>query len=212
MRPSSFFGSSLLLLLLLLPPSCSALSSAGAKIRMQQARTAISARHPRAAVRMDAAAADFTEAAVDKVLDEVRPYLISDGGNVRVVSVDPDSMTVSLELEGACGDCPSSTTTMKMGIERLLKEKWPSLSEIIEINNAVGGLQEKVLDIGTAIDALSSIMPAIAGLGGSVRVVTAADGKVELEYTGPEKIKLGIELALKDSPLIEEVVFVEREV
>ena len=51
-------------------------------------------------------------------------------------------------------------------------------------------------------------MPAIAGLGGSIRVVSAAEGKVELEYTGPEKVKYGIELALRDSPLIDEVVFV----
>ena len=40
------------------------------------------------------------------------------------------------------------------------------------------------------------------------RVVSAAEGKVELEYTGPEKVKYGIELALRDSPLIDEVVFV----
>ncbi|XP_057472703.1 nifU-like protein 1, chloroplastic [Actinidia eriantha] len=57
---------------------------------------------------------DLTSRFVDTVLEDVRPYLIADGGNVDVVSVD----------DGACGSCPSSTTTMKMGIERVLKEKF----------------------------------------------------------------------------------------
>ena len=154
---------------------------------------------------------EFTPSSVDEVLNRVRPYLVADGGDVAVVEVRSETKDVVLRLEGACGSCPSSTTTMKMGIERLLKEKWPDLSEVIEVNDAVGGLEsssEKALTVETALEALSSIMPAIAGLGGSIRVVSAAEGKVELEYTGPEKVKYGIELALRDSPLIDEVVFV----
>ena len=54
---------------------------------------------------------------VEKVLDEVRPYLISDGGNVELVEID--GLVVKLRLQGACGSCPSSTVTMRMGIERL---------------------------------------------------------------------------------------------
>ena len=56
---------------------------------------------------------------VDKALDEVRPYLIADGGNVEVVAVQDG--VVMLRLQGACGTCPSSTATMKMGIERSLR-------------------------------------------------------------------------------------------
>jgi NifU-like domain len=52
---------------------------------------------------------EFTLENVDKVLDEVRPYLIADGGNVEVVSVDEFTRSVSLTLQGACGSCPSST-------------------------------------------------------------------------------------------------------
>ena len=48
---------------------------------------------------------------VEKVLDEVRPYLISDGGNVKLVEID--GAIVKLELVGACSSCPSSTVTMK---------------------------------------------------------------------------------------------------
>ena len=58
---------------------------------------------------------------VEKVLDEVRPYLISDGGNVELVEID--GLVVKLRLQGACGSCPSSTVTMRMGIERRLVEK-----------------------------------------------------------------------------------------
>ncbi len=64
------------------------------------------------------AALSLTRDNVDKILEEVRPYLISDGGNVSVERVDEVSGDVYLKLEGACGSCPSSTVTMKMGIER----------------------------------------------------------------------------------------------
>lgn len=55
----------------------------------------------------------FTKENVDKVLDEVRPYLIADGGNVEVVSVDEFTRSVSLTLQGACGSCPSSTVSLQ---------------------------------------------------------------------------------------------------
>ena len=57
---------------------------------------------------------EFTKENVDKVLDEVRPYLIADGGNVEVVSVDEFTRSVSLSLQGACGSCPSSTVRMQI--------------------------------------------------------------------------------------------------
>lgn len=60
---------------------------------------------------------EFNLKNVDTVLDEVRPYLISDGGNIKVIRVDENSKDVFVELQGACGSCPSSTTTMKMGVE-----------------------------------------------------------------------------------------------
>ena len=55
---------------------------------------------------------ELTVSNVDKVLDEVRPYLIADGGNIRVVEVDVDASCVKLELQGACGSCPSSTVSI----------------------------------------------------------------------------------------------------
>lgn len=56
----------------------------------------------------------FSLETVDKILDEVRPYLISDGGNVSIQRVDMDTKSVYLILEGACGSCPSSTITMQV--------------------------------------------------------------------------------------------------
>jgi Fe-S cluster biogenesis protein NfuA len=62
---------------------------------------------------------------VEAVLDEMRHYLIQDGGNVIISEID--GPVVKLELQGACGTCPSSTQTMKMGLERGLMEKLVSL-------------------------------------------------------------------------------------
>jgi Fe-S cluster biogenesis protein NfuA len=65
---------------------------------------------------------------VEKVLDEMRPYLMSDGGNVELVEID--GPVVKLRLQGACGSCPSSTMTLKMGIERRLREVIPEIAEV----------------------------------------------------------------------------------
>lgn len=54
---------------------------------------------------------------------QVRPYLMADGGNVEFVEID--GLVVRLKLAGACGSCPSSLTTMTMGIKRRLMEKIP---------------------------------------------------------------------------------------
>ena len=60
-------------------------------------------------------------------------------------------------------------------------------------------------------EALSPIMPAIAGLGGKIEVLSAEAGVVRLAYSGPEKTKLGIQLSLKDHPLIDQIIFVAAE-
>ena len=155
-----------------------------------------------------AAPREFTVENVDKVLEEVRPYLISDGGNVAVVSVDAETMGVTLALQGACTSCASSTVTMKMGIERVLRENWPNLGAVMQQDpEEAEAAAEAVLTVQTVEDALEPIMPAIYGLGGKISVLSAEGGCVRLQYTGPEKTKLGIELSLKDNPLVEMVVW-----
>jgi Thioredoxin-like proteins and domains len=68
---------------------------------------------------------------VESVLDELRPYLMSDGGNVELVEVD--GPIVRLRLQGACGSCPSSTMTLRMGIERRLREMIPDIAEVEQV-------------------------------------------------------------------------------
>ena len=68
---------------------------------------------------------------VEKVLDELRPYLMSDGGNVELVEIE--GPVVRLRLQGACGSCPSSAMTLRMGIERKLKEEIPEIDEIEQV-------------------------------------------------------------------------------
>jgi len=66
---------------------------------------------------------------VEKVLEEIRPYLKAEGGGVELVDVTPEGI-VKLKLTGACGTCPMSTYTLKMGIEQKLKEKIPEVKEV----------------------------------------------------------------------------------
>ena len=68
---------------------------------------------------------------VEQVLDELRPYLMADGGNVELVEIDGPS--VKLRLQGACGSCPSSTMTLRMGIERRLREFIPEIAEVEQV-------------------------------------------------------------------------------
>lgn len=70
----------------------------------------------------------LTSENVEQVLDEMRPYLMADGGNVELVEID--GPIVRLRLQGACGSCPSSTMTLKMGIERRLRETIPEIAEV----------------------------------------------------------------------------------
>jgi Fe-S cluster biogenesis protein NfuA len=69
---------------------------------------------------------------VQEVLNHVRPALQADGGDVELVDVTDDGI-VSVRLTGACGSCPMSTMTLKMGIERTLKENIPEIQEVVQV-------------------------------------------------------------------------------
>lgn len=73
----------------------------------------------------------LTKDNVEKVLDELRPYLMADGGNVELSDID--GPIVKLRLQGACGSCPSSAMTLKMGIERRLREYIPEIAEVEQV-------------------------------------------------------------------------------
>ena len=66
---------------------------------------------------------------VETALQKVRPSLQADGGDVQLVEVD-DEGVVRLRLTGACGTCPMSQMTMKMGIEKILKQNVPEIKSV----------------------------------------------------------------------------------
>jgi Fe-S cluster biogenesis protein NfuA len=69
---------------------------------------------------------------VNEVIQLVRPALQSHGGDVELVGTGEDN-TVKVRLQGACKGCPGATMTIKMGIERILKEKVPEVKEVIAV-------------------------------------------------------------------------------
>jgi Fe-S cluster biogenesis protein NfuA len=70
-------------------------------------------------------------AKVEEVLNNIRPSLQADGGDVELVDVKEG--IVSLRLKGACAGCPMSTMTLKNGIERILKEEISGIKEVVAV-------------------------------------------------------------------------------
>jgi Fe-S cluster biogenesis protein NfuA len=69
---------------------------------------------------------------VQKALEKVRPGLQADGGDVELVDVSPDGV-VKVKLTGACHGCPMSQMTLKMGIEKIIKQQVPSVKEVLSV-------------------------------------------------------------------------------
>jgi len=68
---------------------------------------------------------------VEAALEQVRPVLLADGGDVQLIDVKDG--VVKLRLTGACGGCPMATMTLKGGIERVLKEQVPEVKEVVAV-------------------------------------------------------------------------------
>ena len=66
---------------------------------------------------------------VIKVLDKVRPALQADGGDVELIDVEDG--TVKVRLTGACGTCPMATMTLRFGVEKVLKERVPGVTQVV---------------------------------------------------------------------------------
>ena len=69
---------------------------------------------------------------VKGVIEQVRPLLQADGGDIEFVAMDEATGVVSVRLQGACRGCPSASMTLKMGVERHLKEKVPQVTEVVD--------------------------------------------------------------------------------
>ena len=152
--------------------------------------------HTMYSVRTVVAAAEqgleLTEENVELVLDDVRPYLMADGGNVEFVEID--GPVVYLRLQGACGSCPSSVTTMTMGIQRRLMEKIPDITDVVQIEDENVGLEltEENVDM-----VLGEIRPYLVGTGGGGLELEELDGPiVKVKITGPAASVMTVRVAV----------------
>lgn len=136
----------------------------------------------------------LTEANVEKVLDEMRPYLQSDGGDVKIAEID--GPVVRLELVGACGTCPSSSMTMKMGLERKLKERIPEIAEVVQALPDAPTLSDEEIE-----KVLDGVRPFLSVAGGKISVdkITGVGGlqpcvslKMEGSAAALQSVKLEI--------------------
>jgi len=73
------------------------------------------------------------EEKVKDIIENLRGALQSHGGDVELVSIDEDN-TVNVRLQGACQGCPGAAMTMKMGIERILKERVPEVKQVVAVD------------------------------------------------------------------------------
>lgn len=135
---------------------------------------------------------ELTEENVEKVLDEVRPYLMADGGNVEFVEID--GLVVKLRLQGACGSCPSSLTTMTMGIKRRMMEKIPEILDVEQVMEESTGmdLSDENVDL-----VLGEIRPYLVGTGGGELQLDSIDGPiVKIRITGPAANVMTVRVAV----------------
>lgn len=70
---------------------------------------------------------------IEAAIDSIRPYMMADGGNIRVLDVSPEGV-VKVELLGACGDCPMSSMTLKAGVEDAIRHALPEITRVIAVN------------------------------------------------------------------------------
>ncbi len=71
--------------------------------------------------------------AIAQVIEAIRPAIQADNGDIFLRDVDEESGLVTVELVGACVSCPASTVTLKAGVERILKERVPGVTEVVNV-------------------------------------------------------------------------------
>jgi Fe-S cluster biogenesis protein NfuA len=77
---------------------------------------------------------------VEEVIAAIRPAIQADKGDITLVDVDEGTGLVSVELIGACATCPASTQTLKAGIERIMKDRVPGVTEVVNVGETIAGL------------------------------------------------------------------------
>ncbi len=72
------------------------------------------------------------QAKVEEVIEIIRPAIQADGGDITLLGIDDESGVVTVELHGACVSCPASTITMKAGVERIMKDRVPGVTSVVQ--------------------------------------------------------------------------------
>jgi Fe-S cluster biogenesis protein NfuA len=83
---------------------------------------------------MDQTNRDQLEIKIKNVLDQIRPYIQSDGGDIKFIELTSDNI-VNVELMGACGSCPYSVITLKNGVETAMMKAIPEIKGVEAVNN-----------------------------------------------------------------------------
>lgn len=74
---------------------------------------------------------------VEKALEEIRPFLQSDGGDITLISIDDNETAVTVRLEGACVGCTVNQMTLKSGVEMTIKKYAPQIQKVINIQKEI---------------------------------------------------------------------------
>lgn len=149
---------------------------------------------------------------VQAVLEDVRPYLQSDGGDCKIIAID--GSIVKLEMQGACSSCSASAVTLKMGIERSLMERIPEISAVVAVDPSQEPLSKKGIE-----EVLDGIRPFLSVSGGTIDVKEFSDGdkpRIVLEMSGPPLKSMAVRVEVlnrikRKYPLVPEVDIVAAE-
>ena len=82
---------------------------------------------------------------VEKIIKIIRPAIQADEGDIDLIDIDESTGVITVELQGACVTCPVSTQTLKAGIERIMKDRVPGVTEVVEVNSV--GMSDNELGI-----------------------------------------------------------------
>jgi Fe-S cluster biogenesis protein NfuA len=93
---------------------------------------------------IDPVEADAMRLEVEKVIAAVRPAVQADRGDIELISIDTATGIIEVELKGACTSCPASSQTLKAGVERIMKDRVPGVTEVVNVG-------QLYYDDGTAV-------------------------------------------------------------
>ena len=84
---------------------------------------------------------------VEEVIKAIRPAIQADNGDIYLRDVDESTGVVSVELIGACVSCPASTVTLKAGIERIMRDRVPGVTEVVNVGDELGAVSESPVSL-----------------------------------------------------------------